>query len=118
MMEKLILGPLNVVTRQINSLFVNKEPWQVATMTATTVLVTVWMWEFVNQDESMAALNIHPIRKSNLQFRFVAQVFYREQRNAFFVSSAGYRQCRAKSTHKLAKLPIRWKMMSRNGPAG
>lgn len=43
-----------MVTRQINSLFVNKEPWQVAAMTATTVLTAVWMWEFVNQDESVS----------------------------------------------------------------
>lgn len=45
-------NPLHLVTRQINQLFVNKEPWQVATMTATTVLAAVWLWDFVNKDES------------------------------------------------------------------
>lgn len=44
--------PLNFVARQVNSLFANREPWQVATMTATTVLSAVWLWEVVSQDES------------------------------------------------------------------
>lgn len=44
---------LQFVARQINALFANREPWQIATITATTVLTTVWFWEFVNQDESM-----------------------------------------------------------------
>lgn len=42
----------DVLTRQINILFANKEPWQIATITATSVLTTVWIWEQINQDES------------------------------------------------------------------
>lgn len=85
-MDKLILDPLNVATRQFNSLFVNKEPWQVATMTATTVLAAIWMWEFVNQDESMCQLVIgFPFRNciSRIFVRF--QVFYHEPRNVSFI---------------------------------
>lgn len=41
-----------VLTHQINILFANKEPWQIATITATSVLTTVWIWEQINQDES------------------------------------------------------------------
>lgn len=41
----------NVITRQINALFANKEPWQIATITATSVLTTIWIWEQLNQDE-------------------------------------------------------------------
>lgn len=41
-----------VLTHQINILFGNKEPWQIATITATSVLTTVWIWEQINQDES------------------------------------------------------------------
>lgn len=43
---------LQIVTRQINGIFGNREPWQIATITATTVLTTVWIWEFLNHDES------------------------------------------------------------------
>lgn len=43
---------LHFLTRQINAIFANREPWQIATITATTVLSTVWLWEFFNQDES------------------------------------------------------------------
>lgn len=42
-----------VVTDGLNRLFVNREPWQVATITATTVLSSVWLWNFINQDESV-----------------------------------------------------------------
>lgn len=84
-MDKSTLNPLSVVTRQINSLFVNKEPWQVAAMTATTVLTAVWMWEFVNQDESMQApISIHFVEIILCDSGF--QAFGHVQRNASFVS--------------------------------
>lgn len=51
-MEK-VGDSLHFVTRQINTVFANREPWQIATITATTVLTAVWFWEFLNQDESM-----------------------------------------------------------------
>lgn len=47
-----LLEPFAILARQINLLFANKEPWQIATITATTVLTSVWFWEYVNQDES------------------------------------------------------------------
>lgn len=43
---------LNVVTRQINSLFGNKEPWQVASITAMSLMTALWIWEQIKQDES------------------------------------------------------------------
>jgi hypothetical protein len=36
----------------VNGLFVNREPWQIVAITATTVLTTVWFLEIINQDES------------------------------------------------------------------
>lgn len=42
----------NAVTRQINALFANKEPWQVASITAISLMTTIWIWEQINQDES------------------------------------------------------------------
>lgn len=47
-----VIDWFGVLTRQINILFANKEPWQIATITATSVLTTVWIWEQINQDES------------------------------------------------------------------
>ncbi|XP_053964605.1 sphingosine-1-phosphate lyase [Anastrepha ludens] len=41
------------LTGGVNRAFGNKEPWQVAAITATTVLGTVWLWAFINQDESI-----------------------------------------------------------------
>lgn len=37
----------------VNNSFQNKEPWQIVTITTTTVLGTVWIWNFVFQDESL-----------------------------------------------------------------
>uniref|UniRef100_A0A0K8U451 sphinganine-1-phosphate aldolase n=1 Tax=Bactrocera latifrons TaxID=174628 RepID=A0A0K8U451_BACLA len=45
-----VCGP---ITSGLNRAFGNKEPWQVAAITATTVLGTVWLWTFINQDESL-----------------------------------------------------------------
>ncbi|XP_036334273.1 sphingosine-1-phosphate lyase [Rhagoletis pomonella] len=42
-----------VLTGGVNRAFGNREPWLVATITATTVLGTVWLWTFINQDESI-----------------------------------------------------------------
>lgn len=47
-----------LITGNINHLFANKEPWQVATITATAVLSTVWLWSFINQDESKYSKNV------------------------------------------------------------
>ena len=37
----------------INKLFVNKEPWQIVVITTTSVLSAVWLYEFLNKDESL-----------------------------------------------------------------
>lgn len=37
----------------LNNYFQGKEPWQIVTITSTTVLTTVWLWNFVFQDESI-----------------------------------------------------------------
>lgn len=38
----------------VNYFFQNKEPWQIVTVTTTTVLGTVWIWDFIFcQDESI-----------------------------------------------------------------
>ncbi|XP_053976803.1 sphingosine-1-phosphate lyase [Hylaeus volcanicus] len=43
----------NPIKGFINNWFQDKEPWQIVTITSTTVLATVWMWNFVFQDESL-----------------------------------------------------------------
>lgn len=42
----------NGITRQINNLFGNKEPWQVASITAVSLMTAIWLWEQIDQDES------------------------------------------------------------------
>nr|XP_003704170.1 PREDICTED: sphingosine-1-phosphate lyase [Megachile rotundata]XP_012142599.1 PREDICTED: sphingosine-1-phosphate lyase [Megachile rotundata]XP_012142600.1 PREDICTED: sphingosine-1-phosphate lyase [Megachile rotundata] len=41
------------VTEFLNNYFQGKEPWQIVTITSTTVLTSVWLWNFVFQDESL-----------------------------------------------------------------
>ncbi|XP_032670951.1 sphingosine-1-phosphate lyase isoform X2 [Odontomachus brunneus] len=43
----------DVPAKFINNLFQNKEPWQIVTMTTTTTLATIWLWNFIFQDESL-----------------------------------------------------------------
>lgn len=43
-------------SRGINDIFQNKEPWQIVTITTTSTLAMVWLWNFVHQDESKCYL--------------------------------------------------------------
>lgn len=52
MNKNVITEPMIAVTRHINSAFGSKEPWQIATISATAALTLVWLWNFINQDES------------------------------------------------------------------
>ncbi|XP_018354616.1 PREDICTED: sphingosine-1-phosphate lyase isoform X1 [Trachymyrmex septentrionalis] len=44
---------LDATSRGINYIFKNKEPWQIAAMTSTATLATVWLLTFIYQDESL-----------------------------------------------------------------
>ncbi|XP_012062909.1 PREDICTED: sphingosine-1-phosphate lyase [Atta cephalotes] len=44
---------VDTIPRAINHIFENKEPWQIAAMTSTATLATVWLWTFIYQDESL-----------------------------------------------------------------
>nr|CAH7728754.1 unnamed protein product [Callosobruchus chinensis] len=50
----LIKQPLNFFKGTINNQFSGKEPWQIVTITTSTILITVWLYELVHQDESLA----------------------------------------------------------------
>ena len=41
------------VQNSVNKLFINKEPWQIVIITTTSVLSAVWIYEFLNKDESI-----------------------------------------------------------------
>lgn len=47
------------ITRQVNALFANKEPWQVASITAVSLMTTIWIWEQIQHDESKQNSFIH-----------------------------------------------------------
>ncbi|XP_050429258.1 sphingosine-1-phosphate lyase isoform X1 [Adelges cooleyi] len=36
----------------INTMFGNTEPWQIASITASSILTSIWLWNFLVQDES------------------------------------------------------------------
>ncbi|KAM7343999.1 sphingosine-1-phosphate lyase isoform 1-T2 [Cochliomyia hominivorax] len=57
-----------LITENINRLFANREPWQVATITASAVLSSIWLWSFINQDESIW------IRGKRQFFRYLKKV--------------------------------------------
>ncbi|KAG6800804.1 sphingosine-1-phosphate lyase [Apis mellifera caucasica] len=44
---------LNSVKQLINSYFKSKEPWQIVAITSTTILTSIWLWNFIFQDESL-----------------------------------------------------------------
>lgn len=55
-MDRLIdLCGLNVLARHVNAAFANKEPWQIVSVTASTVFTTVWLWQLLNHDESLVS---------------------------------------------------------------
>ncbi|OAD61158.1 Sphingosine-1-phosphate lyase [Eufriesea mexicana] len=41
------------VKQMVNNYFEGKEPWQIVTMTSSTVLTSIWLWNFIFQDESL-----------------------------------------------------------------
>lgn len=43
---------VNVPAKFVNNVFQDKEPWQIVTMTTTATLATIWLWNFIFQDES------------------------------------------------------------------
>ncbi|RZB39694.1 sphingosine-1-phosphate lyase [Asbolus verrucosus] len=49
----ILTQPLTNIKVGINNCLSTKEPWQIVTLTTTTVLFVVWLHEFVNQDESI-----------------------------------------------------------------
>lgn len=40
----------------VNGLFVDKEPWQIVTITTSSVLLSIWFFEFIFQEESKPTL--------------------------------------------------------------
>lgn len=70
-MEKGAKDAFSVLTRHTNSIFKNREPWQIVAITATSVLSTVWLWNFVNQDESEFTILIMLIVHVNMSMAFV-----------------------------------------------
>lgn len=42
---------LKLVRGTVNGAFGNREPWQIAAITATTVLGSVYVWDVLSQDE-------------------------------------------------------------------
>lgn len=50
---------LNSMKQLINSYFRSKEPWQIVAITSTTILTSIWLWNFIFQDESMIIYNTY-----------------------------------------------------------
>lgn len=51
------------ITSPINNVFKNKEPFQIVAITTTTVLTTIWLWNFINQDESKYIFNYYVFKQ-------------------------------------------------------
>ncbi|KAF2904404.1 hypothetical protein ILUMI_01769 [Ignelater luminosus] len=49
----LIKTPVNNIRIGINARFASKEPWQIIAITTSTVLFSVWLYEFIFDDESL-----------------------------------------------------------------
>ncbi|XP_044259520.1 sphingosine-1-phosphate lyase [Tribolium madens] len=48
-----ILQPLTTLKTGVNASLAGKEPWQIVTITTTSVLFLVWLHDFFNQEESV-----------------------------------------------------------------
>lgn len=70
-MDKGAKDAFSFLTRHTNSVFKNREPWQIVAITATSVLSTVWLWNFINQDESELLLLIDSEHICNIYKAFV-----------------------------------------------
>lgn len=72
------------LARQINGLFGNKEPWQVASITAISLMTTLWFLEQIRQDESKEkSINREKKRIEKLiSFNFLIQVLRHAQRRS------------------------------------
>ncbi|XP_017878105.1 sphingosine-1-phosphate lyase-like [Ceratina calcarata] len=46
--------PIYVLKELVNNYFQGDEPWKIVTITSTTILSSVWLWNFVFQEESLA----------------------------------------------------------------
>ncbi|CAG9809755.1 unnamed protein product [Chironomus riparius] len=44
---------MDVVKTNINAFFAKKEPWQIASITASTTLLAVWLYQFITKEESV-----------------------------------------------------------------
>lgn len=64
----LLKSPFSILRAAINSGFADKEPWQIVSVTTSTVLLTIWMWEVLNHSESRS---FHFKTKTNKLIFFV-----------------------------------------------
>ncbi|KRT83850.1 hypothetical protein AMK59_4551, partial [Oryctes borbonicus] len=44
-------APLDLLKNSVNARFVGKEPWQIVACTTSTVLLTIWLYNFLFDDE-------------------------------------------------------------------
>ncbi|VVC28150.1 Pyridoxal phosphate-dependent transferase, subdomain 2,Pyridoxal phosphate-dependent transferase [Cinara cedri] len=49
----LVSSSLSFTKNTVNNLFGPREPWQVASITASGILTSIWLWNFLLQDESL-----------------------------------------------------------------
>ncbi|XP_015439311.1 PREDICTED: sphingosine-1-phosphate lyase [Dufourea novaeangliae] len=49
----MLVSYMNTLKEFVNNSFQGKEPWQIVTITSTTILTTIWLWNFVFQEESL-----------------------------------------------------------------
>lgn len=47
----IIKSPFAILKAAINNGFKDKEPWQIVTVTTSTVLLTICMWETLHHEE-------------------------------------------------------------------
>ncbi|KAF5307262.1 hypothetical protein FQR65_LT06978 [Abscondita terminalis] len=49
----LITTPFNIFKSTINNQFATKEPWQIVTITTSTILLSAWIYDFIFKEESI-----------------------------------------------------------------
>ncbi|GAB0097795.1 Sphingosine-1-phosphate lyase [Sergentomyia squamirostris] len=59
-----------LVASRVDGVFQNKEPWKIVAITTTAVLGTVWMWDFLRQEEGVIS------RSKKYFFRTIKKIPY------------------------------------------
>lgn len=77
---------MDAAKAHINALFVKKEPWQIVTITTSSTLLIVWLYQFLTKEESKRNKFIIPLISNKIK-NFFSRCCKSSQENLFQIHS-------------------------------